>query len=106
FRRILPGRDGRIWVLTSQPAEPEADAPPADPLSAPAPGWRERVVFDVFEADGTYLGQVAAPPGLATRPAPVFSGDRVWAVIRDGAGAERVVRFRIAGVLDTGADRR
>ena len=57
--------------------------------------WRTPLRFDVFEPDGTYLGAVAAPDAFSSFPAPVFSGDRVWAVTEDEQGIERVVRYRI-----------
>jgi hypothetical protein len=53
------------------------------------------VVFDVYEADGTYLGPVSAPEGFWVYPTPVFDGDRVWAVMRDELDVQRVVRFRV-----------
>ena len=35
-----------------------------------------------------------APDGFKAYPAPVFDGDRVWAVTRDELGVQRVVRYR------------
>lgn len=101
FRDVMTGRDGRIWVLLHQPAEripeEEVDEPdPANPDARPATRWREPVAFDVFETDGTYLGQVHAPAGFSLSPRPVFDGERVWAVVRDELDVEYLTRFRIA----------
>ena len=96
FRALLAGRDGRIWVQLSGEGRPVDNAyhDPDDPGSFPVT-WEEEVRYDVFEPDGTYLGAVAAPDGFSTFPAPVFSGDRVWAVTQNEQGVERVVRYRI-----------
>lgn len=99
FRDLLVGRDGRIWVLLHQPGQPvpadELTEPdPRDPDPRPAERWREPVVFDVFDPDGTYLGQVHAPAGFSLDPTPVFDGDRVWAVVRDALDVQYITRFR------------
>lgn len=101
FRGLFVGRDGRIWVLLHQPGERIPDAQvaeldPDDPSPRPANRWREPTVFDVFEPDGTYLGQVHGPTEMVFYPNPVFDGDRVWAVVRDELDVEYVSRFRVA----------
>ena len=96
FMGLLPGRDGRIWVRVStesQEVENE-DHDPDSPSSTPLV-WRSPLRFDVFEADGTYLGAVNPPEDFASNPFPVFDGDDVWAVSRDDLGIQRVVRYRI-----------
>jgi hypothetical protein len=55
----------------------------------------EPVVFDVFEADGRYIGQVRAPRGFSMNPQPIARGDHVWAVFRDELDVNYVARFRI-----------
>lgn len=96
FLDIVAGRDGRIWVRvpTEARAVENPDHDPEDPSSTPVL-WRTPVRYDVFEADGSYLGAVSAPAGFAATPDPVFDGDHVWAVTRDDLGVNRVVRFRI-----------
>jgi hypothetical protein len=100
FRDLYVGKDGRIWVLLSMPGEriPDDQLPPPGDRPDPRPGypWREPVAFDVFEPDGTYLGRVDAPGGIALTPEPVFDGDRVWAVVRDELDVQYVTRFRVA----------
>ncbi len=53
------------------------------------------MVWDLFEEDGTYLGQIRAPEGFRTHPEPVFGSEHVWAVTTDELGVEYVTRFRI-----------
>ena len=97
FQELLAGRDGRIWVRLWTEGRPvdNVDHDPDDPGSLPVI-WEEETRYDVFEPDGTYLGVVVAPDELSTFPAPVFDGDRVWAVTADELGVERVVRYRIS----------
>ena len=84
FRRLHSGKDGRIWVELSPELRSAAD-----------PSLGERIRFDVFEPDGTYLGAVNAPAGFRTAVGPVFDGDHVWAVTLGELDVQRVVRYRI-----------
>ncbi len=120
FKGLFTDADGRIWVQLHQPAEltgefaagsdegsadPGADSDTAgsDAVAGPETGdrlptvrdWRESIVFDVFEPDGRYLGQVNAPPGFRTRPLPSIRGNTVWAAVSDRGGVPDVVRFEI-----------
>ena len=97
FRGLRAGNDGRIWVRlwteARQVANEEHD--PANPESSPFT-WVEPLRYDVFEADGTYLGAVVPPAGFSPSAPPVFGRSFVWAVERDELGVQRVVRYRIA----------
>ena len=84
FKRLHSGRDGRIWVELSSELRDTAD-----------PSLGEKVRFDVFEPDGTYLGAVNAPADFRASINPVFDGDYVWAVTRGELDVQRVVRYRI-----------
>lgn len=96
FRSIAVGEEGRIWVLRhveaeegeviQRPARPGMEAPPAS-------RWREPVVYDVFEADGTFLGSIRVPDRTTLS---VFRGDRVWGVRRGELDEAYVVGFRIS----------
>ncbi len=96
IKDLLVGDDGRLWVQLSQPAVEITGVEDAKAGEQPPERWREPVVFDVFEPDGTYLGQVRAPDGFQRRPSPIFRGDQVWAVVRDSLDVEYVVRFRVS----------
>lgn len=102
---VFAGRDGRLWVQLSMPGEEvpqdEGDTGAAPGEEAAVPEWREPVVFDVFEPTGEYVGQIHAPDGLQTYPAPVFDGDRVWAIVEDEMGVQYLTRFRLANRLPT-----
>ncbi|MDE2875094.1 MAG: 6-bladed beta-propeller [Gemmatimonadota bacterium] len=96
FDDLIAGRDGRVWVALVTEASP-VDNPNYDPER---PGdspvrWRSELRYDVFEADGTYLGAVDPPDGYSGRPTPVFDGDLVWAASRDELGVPRLARYRI-----------
>ena len=97
FRAVFAGDDGRIWVLLSRPGIESADEVPettANRFSETV--WSEPVAFDVFEADGRYLGEVSAPEGFLRYPEPVFRGDTVWAAIEDADGVRYVKRLEVA----------
>jgi hypothetical protein len=107
FTGLFAGEDGRIWVQLSQTGVPimtEAEAREEEERSGrPVLRFREPAAFDVFEADGTYLGFVRAPAGFRTSPEPVARGDYVWAVVRDELDVPSIVRFRLAvrgGIAD------
>jgi hypothetical protein len=107
YAALHVGDDGRIWVPVVGEAPPRAgsmsllgngvgragsgvprrDAPPARDAAKPHPA-----LYDVYEADGTYLGQVKVPPRVAT---VVRRGDYVWGIEFDEDDVQRVVRFRI-----------
>lgn len=98
YRGFYAAEDGRVWVLRSQPGEKIPDEmvdEPREPDARPPLRWHEPVVFDVFEADGTYLGAARAPTGFSTYPTPVFRGDDVWAVVRDEMDVPYLTRFRV-----------
>jgi hypothetical protein len=96
WKRIFAGRDGRMWVLRHVTAERvEISLTDERRSDEAAPEWREPVMFDVFDPDGTYLGEVLAPNDMKMAPEPVFNGDNVWAVTVDSLGVEFVTRFRL-----------
>lgn len=104
FRALFAGDDGRVWVLLSRPGIESTDEvaeTTANRFSEPA--WSEPVAFDVFEADGRYLGEVSAPQGFLRYPEPVFRGDTVWAAIEDADGVRYVKRLQVA--VDTAVAR-
>ena len=92
-REPTAGSGVRLWTEAQQVPNEEHD--PADPESA-AFTWVEPLRYDVFEADGTYLGAVVPPEGFGSSPPPVFGRSFVWAVERDDLGVERVRRYRLA----------
>lgn len=98
FRDLAVGTDGRIWVRLHQPGYLAEEADPDDPEAVDE--WEEPVVWDVYEPDGTFLGQVHAPGALSTSPTPVFGTDHVWAVTTDELDVEYLTRFRIAPAAD------
>jgi hypothetical protein len=119
FSSIQVGVDGRVWVQVAQAGVRRADSDDGSGAGGVAAGesgrggrsgdtppdrWAEPVVYDVFEPDGTYLGQVRGPDDFQRYPTPVFGRDHVWAVVTDELGVEYLTRFRIdAGGPDDAA---
>src|SRR5690606_32615767 len=96
FRNVFAGADGRIRVLLSRPGIKDPELEQDDGGNARGfsiSPWSEPVVFDVFEPDGRYLGEVAAPDGFVTSPEPVIRGDTVWAIAEDADGVRYVKRY-------------
>jgi hypothetical protein len=93
FQDLAVGADGRLWVRLHQPGYLAEQADPEDPGAVDE--WAEPVVWDVFEPDGIYLGQVRAPEGFRTHPEPVFGTDHVWAITTDDLDVQYLTRFRI-----------
>lgn len=105
YAGLSVGEDGRIWLPIIPEVTPVVGSvssmgagmgrvgrgPPrsADSRSSGTP---RPALFDVFETDGTYLGQVRIPPRVST---VVRRGDYVWGVEFDEDDVQRVVRFRI-----------
>ncbi len=100
FRSLMFDMDGRLWASLYSEAEPipdeEVEWPdPGDDDALPPIRWREPTRFDVFDVDGSYLGQLTAPRGFTTYPRPAITGNRVWAVVRDELEVPYLVRYRI-----------
>jgi hypothetical protein len=95
FRSMIAGEDGRLWVRLFAEAEKDRDPGGSATREGDGPSprtWREPIVYDVFEPDGTYLAQLRLPPGASLS---VHRGEHVWGVRRDELGTSSVVRFRI-----------
>jgi hypothetical protein len=111
------GLDGRMWVQLSTPSErfdPEKEpAPRSSSIGGGGAGvgsgaggggasqvagprtqttWREPRLFDLFEPDGTYVGQVGVPFSVTVL---ARKGDYVWGVTRDADDVQTLHRFRI-----------
>lgn len=99
---ILPG-DGKIWVWPTRPSEPD----PVSEETAERLGFTERWMpgtdgaFDVFAADGHWIGVVKPPPGFEysgfpTAAAVVIRGDTVWAVAEDSLDVDYIIRCEVS----------
>jgi sugar lactone lactonase YvrE len=58
-------------------------------------GESEDRLFDVFDPEGRYLGQVVSPFPIAFYPPPIIRGGLVYAVTRDELEVPFLVRARI-----------
>jgi len=97
FSELISSRSGEVWVLREgpgeriQPCNDDADTP-GEFYAEPC--WRERNTFDVFGADGRYLGAIEAPPEMSMTPPPYIDGDVVIARAEDADGTIYVKRYR------------
>jgi len=108
YESLAIGTDGRIWVPIVPESSPRTGSISSmGPMGAsrgggpPVPRPRESsgketpsrpALFDVFEANGTYVGQVQVPPRVSTA---VRRGDYVWGVAFGDDDVASVKRYRI-----------
>lgn len=94
--QLFVGADGSVWVLREGEAM-DGDDPDYNPRDAASVERRlkSRLSFDVFTANGEFLGTLAVPAGLQLRPQPVFSARGVVALELDDAGVPRIVRYGV-----------
>jgi hypothetical protein len=95
YRSFDVGEQGRLWVRRYVEAEEgEIIQAPARPGSEPPPptSWREPVVYDLFEVDGSFLGSVRLPPRTSLS---VSRGDLLWGVRRGEFDESYVLGFRL-----------
>ncbi|HEX9884938.1 MAG TPA: 6-bladed beta-propeller [Longimicrobiales bacterium] len=88
FRGISVARDGRIWVRrNTHPIEVPVEARPGGP---PPVGFTQPYLYDVFEADGAYLGEIRFPQDFEPY---LFEEGYVWGVRRGPLEEQYVVRL-------------
>jgi hypothetical protein len=98
YRDLSFGRDGRIWVrLHTAAVKADAELESIGDDQPPPLTWREPLVFDVFEEDGTYLGEVRTPRRTSFY---VFDGDHAWGIRTGEMGEQYVVRCRLEPVVE------
>ncbi|MGD2122484.1 MAG: hypothetical protein PVJ76_12100 [Gemmatimonadota bacterium] len=90
FRGIEVGSDGRIWVQRN--AQPIQIQTRENPDGRPAIGWAQPFSYDVYEADGTFLGEIRFPERFEPH---LFGAGLVWGVRRGEFDEEYVVRLSI-----------
>ena len=97
FRGISAAGGGRIWVRrNAEPVLIEVEETEGRP---PPVGWIQPFVYDVFEAKGSYLGEVRLPDGFEPH---IFGEHHIWGVLRGELDQEYVVKLELPG--DAGPD--
>jgi len=108
YSRVILEPSGRMWVWLSQPSVLTPVREEFIPLAGKSEVYRLRSgdgVFDVFEADGRWVGSVRIPPevkysGHPTEPALVVRGDTVWAAFEDEFEVQYVGKYVVRWPLD------
>lgn len=99
FTDLFVSGEGDVWVLRSTEGSPvmtASEAAEEERVSGrPVLRYREPPAFDVFSADGSFLGPVRVPESFAMDPEPIVRDGYVWAVVRDELDVASVVRFRL-----------
>ena len=107
YESLAIGTDGRIWVpivpeLTPRTGSVSSMGPMGASRGGGPPTQRPRepakeipsrpALFDVFEPNGAYVGQVQVPPRVSTA---VRRGNYVWGVAFDEDDVASVKRYRV-----------
>jgi hypothetical protein len=95
FRELVVSDEGDIWVEVSVSGVLREGVQPTDADGRVQLRYWEPPAFEVFAADGRFLGTVRVPEGLRVDPEPVVRGDRIWAVFRDEMDLPTLRRLRI-----------
>jgi hypothetical protein len=97
FDDIRIGLDGRIWVSIPAVAQMNsaADAAALSGSAYARARWPTPLLFDLFEANGTYVGRVRFPAELSTAARFVARGDRIWVALVDAAGEPVIQQYRV-----------
>ena len=92
YASIGVASDGRLWLRRHMPAKRLTD-PELEHLGLPETRrWREPQRYDVFEADGRYLGVVAVPDDVRV---VAVGREQLWGVTRAGGEGVALVRYRV-----------
>ena len=70
--------DGYLWVSATRADTSETNR-----------------VFEIFDPEGRYLGELRLPFAMLSNPAPLLGRDRIVAVTQDEFGVPYIVRARI-----------
>lgn len=77
FRGLQVGDDGRVWVRrNAHPVRSDVETPEGGP---PPITWRQTHSYDVFEADGRFLGEVRFPDDVEPL---LFAAGHIWGIRR------------------------
>lgn len=99
FNVLGAGSNGTTWVQHVLPISELREGELASIVGRAdfgAPDW------DVFDAQGRFLGVVTMPPDFTPR---LFRGDKIYGVWRDELDVQYVLRLRIVGDFGPGAAR-
>lgn len=106
FEGLYPGQDGRLLVSRKKTGEHIdgrdcIDDPTPDDFLAAQSGnrslsvcWHDPLGWDVFGADGRYLGELAVPD-VDVVADPFLDGETLLLAVQDDAGTIMVKRYRI-----------
>jgi hypothetical protein len=98
FSQLLADHDGRIWVRRPGPGyhvqeECNEDPEPGDPFGDAC--WSETTTWEVFDAEGRFLGGADLPEGIRMYPRPYIRGDAFLTSFMDEIGTVMVKRYQI-----------
>src|SRR5690606_13071445 len=91
-RNLLGDPAGRVWLEVYAKAEERAPTPRRPGDSRPQLTLRDATTYEVFAADGTYLGRIALPPESQVLG---ITPTRLWVFQRGPDDEERVAAYAL-----------
>jgi hypothetical protein len=82
IKLLKADRNARIWVELYQPAQKAV----IDTTTQ----WVEKLVYDVFETTGEFIGRVHLPANSSFATA---QADKLWVIQRDSLNVPTIVRY-------------
>jgi len=101
FDQLHADQSGRVWVHRSGPSTYYEDCSQAPGYRAlqgdaePQPCWRAETLYDLFDVNGRYLGEVEFPPGYAPHSETFIRDDLLLLSGEDDSGTIMVKRYRL-----------
>lgn len=90
IRDVFADRNGRVWLDAYTVAEKRPDPAAGEPRRKFT--WFERATFEVFAAEGRYLGRVVLPP---LHSLVAVNGDRLWTYTSGPDDEIRIAFFKM-----------
>ena len=91
-RNLLVDPAGRVWLEVYAKAEERAPTPRRPGDTRPQLTLRDATTYEVFAADGTYLGRIALPPESQVLG---ITPNRLWVFQRGPDDEERVAAYAL-----------
>ncbi len=98
YEDLYADLDGRVWVRRRGPGiqVPDCDENPnPGPASRIRSCWQDTMIFELFDIDGRFVGEVDLPQTTRFSSKPFITGDTVILIRENDAGTIMVKRYRL-----------
>ena len=98
YQSLIPDHSGRVWVVRPGPGyhvEGDCNEDPESDEGSREPCWKQTTTWDVFDAEGRFLGKANVPQAVRNFPTPHIRGAMFLASVVDDFGTIVVKRYRL-----------